>query len=125
MANKRTIGPAVIVVIGVIGTLATLLSMPDKYRILRALLSSICVLLIIIGLLVYLNDAIQLASAWSLLRNCKRLGITQFHLDGKSGAELPQRLRHARTIKIMAATGNVLIRQFKDEIVTALKNRSY
>jgi len=125
MTNKSKIGAAIVIVIGVIGTVATLLSMPDTYRDLRSVLLIICILLIVVGLAVALNNTIHLASAWSLLRNCKRLGITQVHLDGKSGEDLPIRLQHARTVKIMVVTGNVLIRQFKDEIVTALKNRAY
>ena len=125
MTSKKKIGSAVIVIIGVIGTMATLLSMPDTYRDLRTLLLFICILLIFAGFFVALNDAIHFASAWSLLRNCGQLGITRVHLDGKSGEELPQRLQNARTVKIMVVTGNVLIRQFKNEVVTALKNRAY
>jgi len=68
---------------------------------------------------------VHLASAWSLLRNCKRLGIIRIHRDSKIVDDLPERLRHARTIKIMVVSGNLFIRQFKDELVTALKNRGY
>jgi hypothetical protein len=125
MANKSKTGAAIVVMIGIIGTLATLLSMPDAYHDLRSALLIICALLILVGFAVALNDMIHLASAWSLLRNCRQLGIIQIHLDGKSGDELPDRLRHARTIKIMVLSGNVLIRQFKDEVVAALKNRAY
>lgn len=125
MTNKSKIGAAIVIVIGVIGTLATLLSMPDSYYDLRSALLLICILLILVGLVVALNDMIHFASAWSLLRNCRRLGIIQIHLDGKSGDELPERLRQARTIKILVLSGPVLIRQFKDEVVAALKNRAY
>ena len=125
MTNKSKAGAAIVVVIGVIGTLATLLSMPDSYYGLRSTLLVICVLLILVGLALALNNLIHLASAWSLLRNCRRLGIIQIHLDGKSGDALSERLRHARTVKIMVVSGNVLIRQFKDEVVAALKNRAH
>jgi len=97
MANK--IGAAILTVIGIIGTLASLLSMPDNK--LREILLIAFGLLIIIGLAVWLNEMIHLVSAWSLLRSCRQLGLIQIHLDGKSGDALPERLRHARTIKIM------------------------
>lgn len=125
MTNKTNIGPAVIIAIGVIGTLASVVSMPDTLNPLRWILLVIFILLSMAGIAAALNNLIPLKSAWSLLRNCRRLGITEVQMDGKSGEELPYRLRHARTIKIMVISGIVLVRQFKDELVEALRNRAH
>ncbi len=123
MKQKDKIGLLVPVVLGVIGSFASLLSIPNPT--LRWILLTVSVLLIVIGLAVALNDMIHLASAWSVLRSCRRLGIIRIHPDGKSGVELPERVMSSRSIKIMSVSGIVLIRLLKDELVAALRNGCY
>jgi hypothetical protein len=92
---------------------------------LRVLMSTLLIVISLVGLLGILSVSIDLRGAWSLLRSCKDSGIRRIHCSGRGTSELSEHVASAREIRIMAVSGQALIKLHKPEkIVSALSKNA-
>ena len=118
--NKSALGAAIVVMIGIVGTIASLVSMPHGP--LQIALTVIFALLVVIGLLAWAAHEVSLANAWSILRECKRLGIRRINSSGLS-PNPNKPMSAAGQVRIMAVSANALIKSREQEIINALVNQ--
>jgi len=109
-----------IVIIGLLGTITSIYAMPNDM--VRTISFGVFVLLIVVGFMALIIQEISLPSAWSILKNSKYLGVKKIHVTGTRGEALPQ-MANASTIRIMAVSGNTIVKLRKDEIIHALRNK--
>lgn len=106
--------------IGILGTLVSIIALPEGTA--RRAVLFIFSILATAGLLAWLAQEIDLLSAWSILRQSKRLGIRRIHQTGLSD-NFRARVAEARKIRIMAVSGSALVKAAKSEIAAALKDQ--
>ena len=116
---KRIVS-AVTIAIGVLGTIATVYTMPDGFAH-NAFVMALS-MLALIGLFSLLSQEVDLLSAWSVLRQSKRLGIRRINDTGHGNSNCSQ-MANAKNIRIMAVSGNAVIKSRKSEIISALRNQ--
>jgi hypothetical protein len=122
-------GSKFITMIAVLGAFASILGAFNSIRSLQHSPSRTAqlvffLLLFVTASIIWLSQEVNLFSACSILRTCKRLGIKKIHQTGKSTSHLSEHIAEAGTIKIMAISAQTLIKQHKQEIIKALCDRN-
>ncbi len=104
--------------IGIVGAIASILSVPDP--LIRYILCGFFVLLTLVGVYSFADSKLNFKNAISVLQTSKKLGVANLHAKGNSGSKMSAILREGRIIRIFAMTGIVFIRTFRDELIEAL-----
>ena len=121
---KNSLSNIVTFLIGVVGSLVSILSIPNDYFILRTILLIFFILLILIGIINSILHKFYIKNSFSILGTCKSIGISKIHTTGISDKNLRQKLKKAHVIKIFSTSGIVLFRSKREELIQALLNNA-
>jgi len=121
--NRKDLIPVILAIIGILGTFTSIYVMPDTIE--RTFFLLIFWLLLCACLFGWLLQKIDIVNAWSNLRQCKQLGICRIYSTSQLESPCTQ-MAQAKNIRIMAVSANALIKQRKNEIISALReHRSF
>lgn len=118
--SGRKIGSALLAGVGIIGSFASIYPIPGSR--IRSLVLSVSALMVVVAFCLYISILIDLRSLIHNLVILKRLGIRRLFETGTDASESKRAaIKRAKTICIMAVSGEGLVKSFKDEIIYALR----
>ena len=107
---------------GVVGAIASVAGLHKG--ILQTLLVVVCTTVVLTALALYVSDLVALKTCWRVSRQCKRNGILAIpHPLDLNNRQLSDRIKAARTVRIMAVSAESLIRGQKMALVKAIADR--
>jgi hypothetical protein len=103
---------------------ASIISLPDAYKVLKPILIILSILSLLISFYYFLSIKIRFKDAFLILTKVKDLGILNIYSTGVSTEKLGKSIRSAKFIKMFFTTGIVFFRSREDDLIKAFENNA-